>query len=27
VEELGALLSGINLEQSNRRKRFQRSAV
>ena len=27
VEELGALLSGINLEQANRRKRFQRSAA
>src|SRR5450432_2740362 len=27
VEELGALLSGINLEQANRRKRFQRSVA
>jgi len=27
VEELGALLSGINLEQATRRKRFQRSAA
>src|SRR5580704_939168 len=27
VEELGAMLSGINLEQANRRKRFQRSAA
>lgn len=27
VEELGALLSGINLEQAKRRKRFQRSAA
>ena len=27
VEEMGAMLSGINLEQANRRKRFQRSAA
>lgn len=27
VEELGALLSGINLEQAKRRKRFQRSVA
>lgn len=27
VEELGALLSGIHLEQANRRKRFQRSVA
>jgi transposase len=27
VEQLGALLSGIDLEKANRRKRFERSAV
>jgi len=27
VDEMGAMLSGINLEQANRRQRFQRSAA